>query len=278
MEPKVYRARKKPGRWLNLLILFVSAMLVAAGLLDRQALRQRDLRVEAAATAAPTPLSEAYDDTPEQRELRLPEVSWYAIQLAAFDNAEGARAVAEGYQARGAAGYVYEDTRFRVLAALYPTREDAQSVRDQLRAQHALETYVTPIELSGVTLRLTGARGQLDVLEGALGKQSEMISVLQSLSLLLDRQELTHEELIMALAPSREALGTLRLRLQQRFVPPRHAAVEKLMESFASLESFAAALEGDAQAAVATMAAAVKHQAFSMLDDLKEIYGGFQAT
>ncbi len=278
MEPKVYRTRKKRGRWIDWLILFVSAMLIVAGLLDRQALRERDLRVEAQQTVAPTPLVESYDDTPEQRELSLPDVTWHAIQLAAYDNAEGAAQAAEGYQARGAAGYVWEDTRFRVLAALYPTREDAQSVRDQLRSKHAMETYVTPIELVGVTLRLTGARGQLDVLASSLEKQREMISVLQNLALLLDRQELTREELLSALEPSREALATLSLRLQQRFVPPRHAAVEGLIASFGALDTFVKSLTQDDQAAVSTLAAAVKYQAFAVLDDLRTIYEGLKAT
>ena len=67
----------------------------------------------------------------------LGPVSFYTIQLGAFEKRENAEQQAERLRAQGAAGYVLEDGGlFRVLAACYETNDDAIQVREQLAQQN----------------------------------------------------------------------------------------------------------------------------------------------
>ena len=97
----------------------------------------------------------------------LPGHTWYALQLGAFDSADAAESLAASYRSRGAAGYVRVQGQYRVLAAAYAARADAQAVITQLRTRHQVDAVLTEIVQPEVTLRMVGRPDQLTALADA---------------------------------------------------------------------------------------------------------------
>lgn len=130
---RVYPRQREPGKWLSYLLLFLSAVVVISGVVSRGG----DLTIEPAATATPIPTDAYFDETVEEREITLPSATWYALQLGAFESETAAQELGQQFVKRGAAGYVWHDGRYRTLAAVYPSLEDAQAVREQLSEAHS---------------------------------------------------------------------------------------------------------------------------------------------
>ena len=120
---------------------------------------------------------------------------------------------------------LYVSLGFRVLAAVYPEKEDAQAVRQQLRDQHDVDSYLFEISIPSVSLRMTGMRGQIDILEAAFLHAEELIRQMERISETLDRQEITPAEAAEELNTLREQVELVALRMEQRFLSPRNAAV-----------------------------------------------------
>ena len=169
---RVYPSERKPAKWVSYSLLFLSAVILFSGVAARSG---GDAVFETVATPSPIPLDAAFDETRETREITLNGSVWYALQLGAFETEEAARQLAEQFQRRGAAGYLWPEERFRVLAAVYPEKEDAQAVRQQLRDQHDVDSYLFEISIPSVSLRMTGMRGQIDILEAAFLHAEELI-------------------------------------------------------------------------------------------------------
>lgn len=271
---RVYPAERRGQGWLSGLLLFLSAAVVLSGLMWRE--KPSDMSIQAVATATPIPLDSTFDETPAQEELTLPGATWYALQLGAFENEAAARQISEQYAKRGAAGYVWHDNRYRALAALYTTREDAQNVREQLQKQHSIDTYLYPVELPAIRVRLSGMRGQLDILQAAFVHGGDLIGQLQQLSVALDRQEANAQEAVQTLLSLREPLEAVALRLKQRFISPRHPAVEGLISCMEDYMDFCASL--DAHESGVGISARVKRQAFQSLELLKSVYDSLSDT
>lgn len=261
------------GKRTAYVLLFVSLVLILTGLFGRADTPADSVELVPQVEPTPDLSSEAFDQTQTSRELTLPERTYYAIQLGAFENEQGAQEMAEGFRQRGAAGYVMFDLRYRVLAALYPDRMDAQLVRTQLNETHGLGAYVYPVTLKGVTLRMTGAAGQLDALEAACDGMLRLLDDLQALSVRLDRQTLSAEEAVAALRGYGDTTRLLAARLDQRFTQPRHDAVERLLAGLSAYAEYAAG--ADAQAGSVLLATQVKYQAFVALDTLKGLAESF---
>ena len=269
---RVYPRGSFPGKTLSYLMLFLSAVIVLSGLLWRG--DDERLTVELRSTATPAPSGEAFDDARETREWTLPGATWYALQFGAFESEEAARQVAESYYGRGAAGFLWHDTRYRVLAALYRDKIDAQIVRDRLHERNDLDSYLFEITLPALTLRLTGLVGQLDALQAALGFGLDCVNRLQALALRLDMQEASAEQTLKELAMLSAEAGEHAARLAQRFPEPRHQTVEDTRLSLEACVAYAGALSQDASAV--QMAASVKHETLQMLHRMVLIYEGVQ--
>lgn len=263
---RVYPSERKPGKWLSYLLLFFSAVIVLSGLTNRGG---EQPIIQPVATETPIPLEAAFDETPESRELTLPGGTWYALQLGAFETEAGARDLAEQYGSRGAAGYVWLDGRYRTLAAIYPSREDAQNVRQQLLSQHSIESYLYEVPIPALTVRMKGMKGQIDILQAAFSHAAELTSSLQALSVRMDRQELSVAEACEALNALKAQMELVALRLEQRFTTPRNAAVQGLIGLFRDFGAFAAK-QDEGQSAV-ELGRQVKHEAIHSLYLTKEI-------
>lgn len=269
------RGTDRYARVIRYVMLFLSAVLIVTGLIGKGR-GYGELAVDVVDTPAPTIDLAAYDETHETRDITLSPVTWHAVQLGAFESEDSAIALAEDFKARGAAGYVYHDTRYRVLAAMYESGEDVAAVRAQLKDLHSIDTYAFEIALPEITLRVGGARGQLDVLSMGYEALIGLVEALNEAALLIDRQELTLSELTSSLAQTRSDIALLSSQLALRFSVPRHASIEELISAFGSFEDFMVSVENTSHMSLARLAAAAKHEAFSLLDALRRVYQGFQ--
>ena len=265
---RVYPARKPFSRWISLFLLLLSAVLMVSGVVLPHS--QDGLSILRIPQATTPPVDTPFDDAPASREITLPSSQWYALQLGAFEDAEAARKCADQFTARGAGGYIWQDARYRVLAAVYPLKEDAQQVRQQLDSQHGVDSYLYSVDLPALKLRLNGMQGQLDILEAAFVHASDLVVQLQRLSVLMDRQERSIDEILTETTQIGQLLQAVSQRLKQRFAVPRPACVEGLIASFDSFLSFA--LDMDSSTSSVRLGSALKRQTLSSLHALKQIY------
>ena len=160
---------------------------------------------------------------------------WYALQLGAFEDADQAKALSDGFRARGAAGYVYFQDRYMSLAAAYSTRADAQSVQAQLKSQHGVETQVKEIVRPEVTFHLSGQSAQLTALSDALNALSESPRRFAALASALDRGESGKEQAKTVLRSERDTAQALLDRLQTLFPSNAHSLVGEITDTMQSL-------------------------------------------
>lgn len=269
---RVYPRQREPGKWLSYLLLFLSVTVILSGLVSRGG----DLSIQPAVTATPIPTDAYFDETVEEREITLPSATWYALQLGAFESETAAEELAQQFIKRGAAGYVWHDGRYRTLAAVYPTREDAQTVREQLSDAHSVDSYLYQIDLPALHLLMKGMKGQLDILEAAFAHANDLTVNLQAVSVAMDRQEMSGEEAAQLLSGLGEQVETVTLRIQQRFTVPRHQTVEGLIDCFEDYQAFLETLdEADSDA---TFGMKLKRQTLSTLNHLKSVYDALGNT
>ena len=121
---RVYPSQRSKDGWLSGLMLFLSAVVVLSGLVFRG--EENTLLIERAATPTPIPLEEKFDETPAQKELDLPEATWYALQLGAFEQKEAAQQLAQKYRRRGAGGYLRHGTAAGRIVPSLAERSQAQ--------------------------------------------------------------------------------------------------------------------------------------------------------
>ena len=135
----------------------------------------------------------------KSRELTLEGHTLYALQLGAFTQESAARQLAQEFSARGAAGYVrFDGEAYRVFAAAYPTRAEAQTVQTRLSGQ-GISTYIHPCVQEALSLRAGGTDSQLDALREALGYLNGLPDKLYALSMGLDSRQTGEEECRAAL-------------------------------------------------------------------------------
>ena len=266
---RVYPSERKPAKWVSYSLLFLSAVILFSGVAARSG---DDAVIQTVATPSPIPLDAAFDETRETQEITLNGSVWYALQLGAFETEEAARQLAEQFQRRGAAGYVWQDERYRVLAAVYPEKEDAQAVRQQLREQHDVDSYLYEISVPALSLRMTGMKGQIEILEAAFLHADEM----ERISETLDRQEITPAEAVTELNTLREQVELVALRMEQRFAAPRNTAVERLIALFQDYAAFAREKTG--QESNATLSRQIKYQTLRSIRLLLVLTGEMRNT
>lgn len=264
---KIYPSGHAPVKWLSWLLVGVAAFLVLGGLLSRSTV---DTVIEPLPTATPFSLEEGFDETLESCQWQLPEVNWYALQLGAFDGQSSAEELGEQYRLRGAAGYLWQDERWRVLAAVYATEEDARTVRKQISELHGVDSYLYHIRLPGAAVSMQGMRGQIEILKAAFEHAAALVGELQQLSLQADRSQGGTEELSAALFALKDQTSLVSVRLSQRFPEPRNSCVVGLMELFGSYADFCESLQADAPAV--SFGASLKYQTILSLDLLRQVY------
>lgn len=265
---RVYPAESGRKVLINWLLLITAGITIVTGLIGRG--NNSSFSINTVPTQQPPALDERFDETPAEGEIKLPAVTWYALQLGAFEKKQSAVQMAETYKARGAAGFVWEDGRYRTLAAVYPLREDALTVRAQLSEKHLVESYLYEISFPEVQLRLSGMKGQLEILEAAFLHAADMPAFLQKISVQMDQQELGMEDTFSRLDALEQQMSIVSLRLKQRFAAPRPAVVDELIRYMDLFVTFCQ--ESKLTESAVSLGQKVKYQTFATLNQLKKIY------
>lgn len=229
LKIKRYKTHRGKRRLALLLLLglgtAISAACLGTGRLQR-------LLISPAPTLSP---EESRTDT---RTLTLSGKTWYALQLGAFEREEAAMETAAAFRARGAGGLTEKHAgKYRVLAAAYESRADAQAVQNQLRSRHGVEAYLCEISCCEVTVRVSGQRAQLTALEDAYAALEQLSLQLGALSRGLDQGEMEREAILSALRSHRDTVSSLRQRLLSLFGQEGHPAVQGIMALLSDTES-----------------------------------------
>ena len=272
VEKRTYRVPGGGKRILTGVLLFVSCLLILSGLLRDNS---GSLKVEVKVTPTPTVIGRAFDETMTTRQVTLPQKSWFAIQLGAFDSEASAKALADSYISRGAAGYVLKDSRFRVLAALYPSKEDAQTVRQQLQTQHKIESYVYEISLPEIILNVEGMAGQLDALEAGMQYLNTTLEKFCQSSVSMDRQDLSVEQELTKLAEIASQAETLANVLTIRFTSVKSTVVDNLVRQLEEVIKATKAVAEASQSGTVAMAAQMKYQTLALLNTIRNFLSTF---
>ena len=272
VEKRTYRAPGGGKRILTGVLLFVSCLLILSGLLRDNS---GGLKVEVKVTPTPTMLARTFDETMTSRQISVSQRGWYAIQLGAFDSEASAQAQADSFVARGAAGYVLKDSRYRVLAALYPTREEAQTVRQQLQTQHKIDSYVYEVSLPEIILNVEGMAGQLDVLEAGMQFLNTALERFCQSAISMDRQDMSVEQELTKLAEIASQADTLANALTLRFTSVKSTVVDKLVTQLGEVSKATMAVADASQKGTIAMAAQMKYQTLVLLSSTGRFLSGF---
>ncbi len=272
VEKRTYKSPDGGKRTLAGVLIFISCLLILAGLLRDN---NSGVKLEVKITPTPTVLGPSFDETRATREISLPSKIWYAIQLGSFDSEASAKTQADTFVARGAAGFVYKDSRYRVLAALYPSREEAQTVRQQLQSQHEIDSYVYEIVLPEILLNVEGMAGQLDALEAGLQFLSTTIGKYCESAISMDRQDLSTEQELTRLAEIATQADTLQNVLKQRFASVNYAAVDNLILLLNDVSKAAKSVAEASLKGAIPMASQMKYQTLSLLSSIRTYLNSF---
>ena len=244
LNTRTYRVRRGGPRWI---VWGILALLLAGCACALPRMLPPDAAPRLSIQPAPT-LS-PQDSAADSRVITLAGDTWYALQLGAFDSADAARSLAEAYRVRGAGGLIWRQDAYRVLAAAYASRADAQAVQTRLMAQHGVETMVIDVRAPEVTLRVTGQKAQLDALTDAYDAVPKLIRHLSELSSALDQGEAEVSQTLAALQSERDTAAALAAKLQTLFGDGGHPAVQDLRSM---LDGATAALDAALTAQSAT--------------------------
>ncbi len=202
------------------------------------------------------------------REIAFPGETWYALQMGAYQFKEQALSAAQADPARGAAGHVYgKDGGWRVLAAAYASRAEAQRVLTLLKEAHGIETVVYAIERPSVTLRLKGTQTQLDA-AAALDYLRSAGKRLSALSLALDDRTASAETARQTLTSEKQTVSALLKSLSATFRGRDAEALIWLGDTLSALEKtlvLAIGAQSDTQ-----LGAAVKHCLLTAITGLND--------
>lgn len=127
----------------------------------------------------------------------IPAQDWYAIQFGAYSNAESAAQQADLYTARGAAGYTLADDKYRVMAAVYPTREDADTIKARLKEAQGIDAYIYRLTTEEVELSVTAAEAQIQALRTGYAALQSTLEGMGRLSADLDKQVITGAQVLL---------------------------------------------------------------------------------
>ena len=233
LKTRRYKVRRRGWGWFILLLLGI--VLGAAAMSLNQGLWQVSLPVPLV-TVPVSPTRPPEETRAEERTLTLPSHTWYALQLGAFDSLESAQSLAASFQSRGAAGFLLRQEKYRVLAAAYLTRTEAQAVVSQLKNQHNVEAVVTEIVQPEVTLRLSGQRGQLTALSDACDALDHLSEHLGVLSSALDQKTMSGSQILSAILSERDTVQALSAQLTDWFgssMPAQVSGVKTLLDDLA---------------------------------------------
>lgn len=264
VETRMYKRRRQRAKVLRVMVLI---LLIAAAVLLAWGRLPTDFITEHISAPTPTPVTSAYDQTVESREVTLVEEIWYAIQTGVFSTEEAARQKADAYTKRGAPGtVVQEGEKWRVFIACYGTEADASAVRTRLEQNQKVDTYLYAWKCPQLRLRLTGKAGQLDAVEAGFTLLTSTAAALRDTATSLDAAQLTTQEAQAAMSALDGQITLWEDTIRSRFGKSVPALVESMLTITASWDGRFQALQSSQDATA--LSAALKAEAMGMYDDI----------
>lgn len=263
VERRMYK-RAKSRRMLRYVLLGGTVAVILLGLWARR-MERGSIGVQPVPQPTVTPVTVAFDETMDTRQITLEEHTWYAIQTGIYSTRAAAEEKVDLYAQRGAPGYVCQDhEKWRVYIACYGAKEDAAAVRERLSANQNVETYLHSWVCPEITLRLTGMVGQLDVAEAGLTLMDSAAAVLRDKAALLDGGEISLAEAQQAVSALGESIALWRDTAQTRFAKPYPELLQLELDMTADWSARQSRLQS-AQGATA-LSAEMKLQAMALFD------------
>lgn len=276
VERRMYRRRQKRAQVRRLLLL-AGLLVIGAGLLIRSGATQ-ELLAERITSPSPTPVTAAFDETVETREVTLPAENWYAIQTGVFSAEESAAQKANAYSDRGAPGTVIQDgAKWRVFIACYGSESDASAVRTRLGESQRVETYLYTWSCPELRLRLTGMAGQLDVVEAGLSLLMQTAAQLRDTATLLDAGQLTTAEAHEAVVSMNDRLNLWAGTAKERFGKTLPNLINQMLTVTDGWAARKKTLDQAADSAT-NLSAALKGQGMSLYDELVRLRASISTT
>lgn len=275
VERRMYRRRQRQAKRRRMALLLL--LIASAGVLLFLWGRKPQLRAERIANPTATPLTSAYDQTVETREITLPEETWYAIQTGVFSTSDAAAEKAQAYAERGAPGTVVQDgAKWRVFIACYGSEADAASVRQRLGETQRVETYLYRWTCGELRLRLTGMAGQLDVVEAGLTLLQQTAAALRDAATLLDAGEMTVTEATQTVGEIDGRITLWAQTARSRFGMQQPEIVRQMLALTDGWNARRKSLENAAESATA-LSAELKGQGMELFGDLIGLRQGIAA-
>lgn len=187
------------------------------------------------------PESEKKDDqSQEDNDVRFTEsikiepISYFAIQIGAFNGYDNAKLLAQEIKQKGGAGYIIEDDYFRVMAMAYTTEDDAQTVKNQLKEQE-VESQIYKMTCPGVNMEITATREKIDGIKLSFQIWNEKLSQLGELIRELDTNKTTSEMALNKLQGIRDELEAHREKISEYVAANEgNAILEELQKLYQS--------------------------------------------
>lgn len=268
VERRVYRRKLARRRCVRTVVLLVLMAVAVAAMLGQE--RRARLSAEAIAQPTATPIAVSYDQSLVEREVTLPEETWYAIQTGVFSTQEAAQEKADVLTQRGAPGAVVQDgDKWRVFIACYGTETDAASVRQHLGENQRVETYLYRWTCPELQLRLKGMAGQVDVVEAGFTLMMQSVRLLRDTASLLDARELTQLEAKQALSEQEKQVRLWEKTANDRFGRNPPSPVKELLNQ---LQAWTAALDACRQQETKTaLSAQLKLEGIGLFESMVKL-------
>ncbi len=193
---KIKKKRPSPLAWaLAFMLLMLAIYLATNGWHDKI-----ELLPQTSNTANITNVTQP----PSKNDARLtsniiaPALSAYAIQFGSYTVKASADKEAQAYILRGAAGYVINDTTYRVVGSVYYDKNAAQAVKDQLKSAQGIDSYIYAMETKGVEMRVTAKANQITALENGFKVLLETAKWHGELAISLDKREIDADAIKIA--------------------------------------------------------------------------------
>ncbi len=264
VETRMYKRKRQRSRAFRVTVLL--CLLGAAILLAGKRL-PKGFITELISVPTPTPVTSAYDQAVDTREVTLAEETWYAIQTGVFSTQEAARQKADAYTQRGAPGtVVQEGAKWRVFIACYGTETDASAVRTRLEQNQKVDTYLYAWKCPQLRMRLTGKKGQLDAVEAGFMLLTSTASALRDTATSLDAAQLTTQEAISAVSALNGQITLWEDTIRSRFGKSAPALIESMLTITANWDGRCQRVQSAEDAT--SLSAALKAEAMGMYDEI----------
>jgi hypothetical protein len=109
--------------------------------------------------------------------------------MGAFIDMENAQDYSQTNKRQGGAGYIVEDTYYRVLAVGFKSEEDANTVKTQLK-EDDIDSQIYKISSQSISLQITATQANVDIIKSAYQVWEDNFYLLEDVFKKLDRKQI----------------------------------------------------------------------------------------